>query len=145
MKILSRLLFSVINLGVAGWYLLAAAWVLGGFRVEVLTGASYEWPVRVVVTSTVVAVLGLLIGIAVLCITRGRPFGHVLVSALIALSLIEAWEFISLVRLYGPGSGSWLPFALLVSWASVCARYLASRLRPNNSCMDSSVKQLLPD
>jgi hypothetical protein len=133
MKILSRLLFSMVNLGVAGWYLLAAAWVLGGFRVEVLTGASYEWPVRVVVTSTVVAVLGLLIGIAVLCITRGRRFGHVLVSALIALSLIEAWEFISLVRLYGVGSGSWLPFALLISWAAVCAGYLASRLRSDSS------------
>ena len=133
MKILSRLLFSMVNLGVAGWYLLAAAWVLGGFRVEVLTGASYEWPIRVVVTSTVVAALGLLIGIAVLCITRGRLFGHVLVSALIALSLIEAWEFISLFRLHGPGNGSWLPFALLISWAAVCASYLASRLRPNSS------------
>lgn len=133
MKILLRLLFSMVNLGVAGWYLLAAAWVLVGFRIEVLTGASYEWPVRVVVTSTVVAVLGLLIVMAVLCITRGRLFDHVLVSALIALSLIEAWEFISLVRLHGPGSGSWLSFALLISWAAVCAGYLASRLRPNSS------------
>ena len=128
-----HLLFLMANLGIAAWYLLASAWVLGGLHVEVLTGDSYEWPLRVLLVSFLVAVVGILMVVCTFRLGHGKWYGRVLVSCIVVLALLEFWEGIALALLYG-----WHPTlvktpVLLTIWALIGACYLRTRLRPNNS------------
>lgn len=119
------LIFSVVagNLIIVGWYFLVSLHVLLGLRLEVLTGESYAWPLRVVLMSLVVLLLSLILLAATFQAWKRRHFFKATAACLAALAVIELYESAMLHILYGPlqldDVSVYINGPLLIAWAAL--------------------------
>ena len=121
------IIFLLINVGIAFWYLRASAWVLGGQRIEVLTGDSYGWPLRIRLVSLLLAIFGVTIIVSTLCLRFSKWYGHALVMCIALLACLELLESTALSLTYGWDLMLVLTPAALFTWAFISALYLRRR------------------
>jgi hypothetical protein len=119
-------LYPLVNVGIAFWYLLASAWVLGEIPVEI-HGTPYEWPLRVRLVSLLVGVVGLAIIISTIRSRHSKWYGRLLVACIATLTLLELMESIARGQHYGWGLTVVQAPALLLVWAIISALYFRRR------------------
>lgn len=98
----AKLFFSLVNSGIAAAFLFIAIWVLAQFRVEVLAGQAYEWPLMIKIISIIfVAVSIVLLSSQFLVLFGGRIAGRVLVASLAFFFAAYALEVLMAANEYG--------------------------------------------
>jgi hypothetical protein len=120
-------LFLLINIGIASWYLLASAWALGEMRIEVLTGAPYEWPLRVRLVSLLLAISSITIIASTIFLRFSKWCGRLLIACIILLALLELLESVALGLSYGFDLMLVQAPALLSIWAIATVFYVRRR------------------
>jgi hypothetical protein len=129
----AKLIFSLVNLGIAATFLFIAIWVLAKFRVEVLAGQVYEWPLMVRVISIIYVVVSVMLLVSqLLVLFGGRIAGRFLVASLAFFFVAYTLEMLMAANEYG--------FRQAVVYKLVCAimflawvisnHYFWSRIRP---------------
>ena len=115
------------NLIVVGWYLIASLPILLGLRTEVLTGESYVWPLRVMLTSLFVLFVSLILLAATFQAWKRRHFLKVTAACLAALAVLELYESVMLQIVYGPSRlndvSYYIQGPLLAVWAVLNAMH----------------------
>jgi hypothetical protein len=97
-----NLLFTLVNSGIAAVFLFIATWILAQFRIEVLAGQPYEWPLGIKIISIIYVVISvLLLASQVLVLLGKRAAGRVLVGCLAFFFAAYAIEVLMAVNEYG--------------------------------------------
>lgn len=127
MKGLGYTLFLIINIGIASWYLLVSAWVLGEIRIDVLTGTHHEWPLRVRLLSLLLAISGITIIASTVFLRFSKWCGRLLIASIVLLALLELLESAALGLSHGFDSTLLQAPAFLIVWAIATAFYVRGR------------------
>lgn len=113
-------LLTLTNFAVASWYLFNGVFVLLRMRTEVLTGQSYDWPAKVIVTSVLGVFAALVVAAFSAFLQQSRAFGPVIVVSLGTLVALELFELVQLSGHIALASGSFVApgvvFTLLGLW-----------------------------